>query len=122
MEYLQTKIDYLSQQIYSRYGEIKRARGPFLYTAKGVRLTDLFQEGGRAILGWGGNSAFTMLKNVLSRGITGSFSTDFSARLEKAVCELLASERIVAVYTEKKDAVDVASKAAGGISDRKSVV
>ena len=69
----------LAQEISKKYGTVKRCRGPFLYTQKGERLTDLFQEKGRSILGWGkeGSSAFTILKNVLDRGITGSFETDF---------------------------------------------
>jgi len=97
------KIVDLSDEIKNRFGNIKRARNCFLYTAKGVRLTDLYQQGGRAILGWGGSSAFTVLKNVLSRGLTGSFSTDYSAQLKKAVSCLLASERDISVYTEKSD-------------------
>ena len=63
-------VTELSQQIYKRYGPVTRARGCFLYTKKGKRLTDLYQEDGRAILGWEGGSAFTHLKNVLSRGQT----------------------------------------------------
>ena len=61
------ELEVFASEISKRFGNVKRARGCFLYTEKGVRLTDLFQEGGRAILGWGGNSAFTVLKNVLSR-------------------------------------------------------
>ncbi len=100
-----TQLDFLSEEIAKRYGTVKRARGSFLYTEKGVRLTDLYQEGGRAILGWGGNSAFTQFKNVLSRGITGSFPTDFSYRLQKAVSELLASTRKVFVFHTKEAAL-----------------
>ena len=55
-----SNIEYLAKEINSRYGNIKRARNCFLYTARGVRLTDMYQEGGRAILGWGGGSAFTI--------------------------------------------------------------
>lgn len=103
------EMDFLADEIYNRYGNIKRARGPFLYTAKGVRLTDLYQEGGRAILGWGGGSAFTMLKNALDRGATGSFKTDFTYRLEKAVNELFAgTQRRIMVFSSKMEAVAAA--------------
>lgn len=105
------EITEFASEITNRFGTIKRARGCFLYTKKGIRLTDLYQEGGRAILGWGGTSAYTMLKNVLSRGLTGSFDTDFIPQLKKAVSELLGSERIVAVFTEKQDAIKAALKA-----------
>lgn len=97
--------DFLAKEIFSRYGTIKRARGNFLYTAKGIRLTDMYLEGGRAVLGWGGSSAFTQLKNVLSRGITGSFITDYDFRLDKAVSQLLNSPRKVFVFQNKETAV-----------------
>ena len=45
------KLERYYSEIKKRYGIITRARGSFLYTQKNVRLTDLFQEGGRAILG-----------------------------------------------------------------------
>lgn len=107
------QVNHLADEIFERYGTIKRARGYFLYTAKGVRLTDMFQEEGRAILGWGGSSAFTVLKNVLSRGITGSFRTDFFPRpdnlkkspLSRAVSDLLASDRTVFVFSGKQPAL-----------------
>lgn len=105
------KLDTFVEELEKRYGAVKRARGCFLYTQKGVRLTDLYQEGGRALLGWGGNSAFTVFKNVLNRGVTGSFDTIFAPRLKKAVEELLASERITAVFFEKEDALKTALKA-----------
>ena len=95
-------IDFLASEISSRFGTVKRARKCFLYTAKGVRLVDMFQENGRAILGWEGGSAFTMFKNALCRGIAGSFDTDFPYRTKKAVQELFASERELFVYYSKE--------------------
>ena len=79
----------LYNELYNRYGAVRRARGCFLYTKKGTRVTDLYQEGGRAILGWEGGNAFTMFKNVLSRGQTGSFICEDSpfSRLQKAVSD-----------------------------------
>lgn len=87
--------EQLKKEIFSRYGAVTRARGCFLYTKKGVRLTDLYQAGGRAVLGWGGGDAFTKLKNVLNRGITGFFITEYDNQIEKAVSELLQSKRHV---------------------------
>lgn len=105
------EIDFLSEEIFLRYGNIKRARGPFLYTEKGRRLTDLYQENGRAILGWGGSSAFTMLKNALDRGATGSFRTCFSYRLEKAVNALFfGCRRKAFVFVKKSDCLSAALK------------
>ncbi len=107
------KIENLSNKIYEKYGTIKRARGSFLYTAKGVRLTDMYQENGRAILGYGGSSAYTMLKNALNRGATGSFRTDFSYRLEKAVSELLNSQRKLFIFTDMEKALETSKKTFG---------
>jgi hypothetical protein len=102
------KLSDLSTELFNRYGAVKRARGCFLYTKKGVRLTDLYQEAGRAILGWEGASAFTLFKNVLSRGQTGSFICEEApvSRLQKAVSELLASDRIIFCFSSHKDAFE----------------
>ena len=98
----------LFTELYNRYGAVTRARGCFLYTKKGVRITDLYQEGGRAILGWEGGSAFTMMKNVISRGQTGSFICEDkpSYKLQKAVSELLASDRTVLCFPTQKAALE----------------
>lgn len=112
---LMSEIKNLAEHIYSRFGAVKRARGCFLYTEKGVRLTDMYQEGGRAILGWGGNGAFTVFKNVLERGITGRFCTPFSlnngtkrSQLSRAVSELFSGSRTALVFSTKAAALNVA--------------
>ena len=104
----------LSKEIYSRFGTVKRARKCFLYTSKGTRLTDLYQEGGRAILGWGG-SVFTVFKNVLERGSTGSYFTDFSSpcgrersQLDRAVSDLFGDERKAFTFSSKQAALEAA--------------
>ena len=102
------KLERYYSEIYKRYGNVTRARGCFLYTEKGVRLTDLYQENGRAILGWGGGKPVTDLKNVLARGVTGSFDTVWNHRLEKAVSALLGGERLVAVLPTKAEALRTA--------------
>ena len=94
-----------AQEIYNRFGTIKRCRGCFLYTKKGVRLTDMNQENGRAVLGWDAGNAFTFFKNALNRGVTGSFITEDVSRTDKAVSELLASERKVFYFSKKADAL-----------------
>lgn len=103
------KVRFVSEKIFSLYGEVRRARGPFLYTSKNVRLVDLYQEGGRAILGWGGGSAFTMLKNALNRGVTGSFKTHSSERMIKAVSALLGGQRNIFVFPDYGEAAMAAS-------------
>ena len=95
----------LSEEIFKRYGAVTRARGYFLYTKKGVRLTDMFLEDGRAILGWHSGSAFTHMKNILSRGLTGSFRTEESSRLQKALSVLLKKDVKVFCFSDKKSAL-----------------
>ncbi len=78
-----------------------------MYTQKNVRLTDLNQEGGRAILGWD-SSAYTVFKNVLSKGLAGSFETAHFPRLQKALSELLKSERKIFLFSSKRAAMEAA--------------
>ena len=93
----------LYKLIYSKYGIITRARGCFLYTKKGVRLTDLYLQNGRAILGWDTKNAGTFLKNQLNKGLTGGFICEDQKhlRLKKSVEQLLGSVRGVAFYPDK---------------------
>ena len=106
--------------IYSKYGIVTRARGCFLYTKKGVRLTDLYLENGRAILGWDTKNAGTFLKNQLNKGLTGGFICEDQKhlRLKKSVEQLLESARGVAFYPDKS----VALKAALTISPESTAV
>lgn len=101
-------VNDFSMEIYKRFGTVTRARNCFLYTKKGVRLTDMFQENGRAILGWSGGSAYTQIKNAMNRGVTGSFITESSSRVEKAISSLFCSDRIVFYFATKADALKCA--------------
>ena len=101
------KIERYYSEIKKRYGIITRARGPFLYTQKNVRLTDLNQEGGRAILGWD-SPAYTVFKNTLSKGLAGSFETAHLPRLQKALSELLNGKRKIFLFTHKRAAMEAA--------------
>lgn len=91
-------MDFLADEITLQYGSVQRARGCFLYTRSGCRLTDLYLDGGRAILGRGGGRSFTVFKNALNRGLTGHFDSDEHRRLEKAASALLNSARRVFAY------------------------
>ncbi|MCR4579324.1 MAG: hypothetical protein K5681_03135 [Treponema sp.] len=101
------KTDFFNE-LYKLYGTVTRARGCFLYTKKGERITDLYQENGRAILGWEGGSAFTFFKNTLSRGQTGSFITEVQnhpSRLARAASELTETERCIFAFPDKMSAL-----------------
>lgn len=100
-------VQELSEEIFKRYGAITRAKNCFLYTKKSIRLTDMFQENGRCILGWQCDSAFTQFKNTLNRGQVGSFICEQSSvsRVEKAISKLFDSQRKVFIFSNKHDAL-----------------
>ena len=102
--------DELFKLIYYKYGPVTRARNCFFYTKKGVRLTDMFLENGRAILGWDGKNAFTFFKNMMNKALTGSFICEDKPRIDKAVSKLIEKECHALFYKNKKDAVQAAVK------------
>lgn len=81
-----------NDELKKRYGTVVRARGLYLYTQKGVRITDLFLDAGRAVLGRGcsGSNAFRVFKNTLERGETGSFLSAYETRFQQAVLSLIS--------------------------------
>ena len=103
--------DQLYKELYARYGFVTRARGCFLYTHKSQRLTDMFQENGKAILGWDGKNAATMFKNMMNKGLNGSFICEDKPRIDKAVSDLIGKECRVSFYYTKSDAVKAAVSA-----------
>ncbi len=102
------KETQFDSEFVKKFGFVKRAKGCFLYTSSGIRVTDLFQDSGRAILGWGGSSAYTVFKNTLNRGLTGTFATDFPYRTQKAVSELFESKRKLFFFNSYESAVKAA--------------
>jgi hypothetical protein len=94
----------LKSEILARYGTVRRAYDYHLYTSKGVRLLDLCQEGGAAILGWRAGRAKLAFKNLLDRGITGNFPTDIEDELVRAVQEVLPQYGIVRWYQTRERA------------------
>ena len=82
-----------------------------MYTHKGQRLTDMFLENGKAILGWDGKNAGTFFKNMINKGLTGSFVCEDSSRIDKAVSELVGKKTSVSFYYNKAEAVKAAASA-----------
>jgi hypothetical protein len=89
-------------EIVAQHGFVRRARSCYLYTQRGKRYTDMYQEAGRAILGWEGAAARTIFKNVLNRGASGSFASEEAFRLEKAVMKLFPEVSFVRWYSGEK--------------------
>lgn len=98
----QEAVCWLKDEIKKRYGNVKRARGIYLYTEKSVRLTDCFLDGGRAILGHGGGKAKTAFKDCFERGANGFYDSGLLSAFEKAVKQLLPRNfTTICLYTEK---------------------
>ena len=97
-------FDWYYSAIHKKYGNITRCRGPYLYTEKGVRLVDMYQDGGRAILGRGnGNGKYMLaLKNAMAKGLTSSFTSCNKHRAEKAIRELLPEFSHVSFFASQE--------------------
>lgn len=107
----------VKDEILSRYGTVRRAYDYHLYTAKGVRLLDMCQEGGQAILGWRSGKAKLAFKSTLDRGITGSFPTDIEEELVRSVQEVLPHYTTVRWYASAERARLACASALGLWSD-----
>ncbi len=68
---------------------ILRARGFRLYAANGKRYTDLYQAGGKAILGHTPPSSLREFKNAAERGLFAPFPHPLQSRFKKALAQLL---------------------------------
>lgn len=79
--------------------QIRRARDYRLYTGDGRRLIDLWQYGGRAVLGHTIPRQLRELKNSASRGLFVPFPNHFEGRLEKAFRRLFP-ERVMRIYND----------------------
>ena len=125
----QEAVCWLKNEIKKRYGNVKRARGIYLYTEKGVRLTDCYLDGGRGILGHGGGKAKTAFKDCFERGANGFYDSGLLPAFEKSVKKLLPAEyNEIRLYSEKTAAMlgktsfslESSQKKAGAVSERTS--
>ena len=95
-------------EIETTYGFVRRARFCYLYTQSGKRLTDMYLEAGRAILGWRGLSSSSAFKNVFARGVTGTFCSEEARRLKQAAKKLFCGAETVRWYAGENAAAFLA--------------
>lgn len=93
---------------------IARARGYRLYTTRGTRLLDLYQNGGHGILGHRAYKLTSTLKNVISRGQIFDLPSVYTQRLIRAVSFLLPEYHSFRVYASLERLL----QAAGGFLKR----
>ncbi len=97
-----------------RLPRIRRARGYRLYTVDGRRILDLWQAGGRAILGHRGE-VVSVVKRVLDRGVLAAMPAVQERRLEQALRRLLGDDASlrVAVYASRRRAIEAVASSIG---------
>ncbi len=98
-------------EIRKRYGNVRRARGYYLYTEKNVRLLDLWLDGGTAILGRRTGQANLVCKQFLDKGLTGFLPTKADAQLRRALEALLPDYPVIRWYATREKAEQIAGPA-----------
>ena len=88
----------LYTEIRTRYGNIRRARGYYLYTEKNIRLFDLWLDGGKALLGRRAGQANLFYKQFLDKGLMGGLPTKADAQLQRALEALLPDFPVIRWY------------------------
>ncbi|CEM61603.1 hypothetical protein DWQ65_04570 [Treponema phagedenis] len=94
-------IDYYNE-IYTRFGTIRRARGFYLYTSKNIRLIDMYLDGGQSILGRRTGQKHLVFKQFLDRGLTCRLPTQAEINLKKAVNNFFPLMQVRWYETQKK--------------------
>lgn len=80
---------------------IVRAREYHLYDRKGKRYLDLFQNGGRAILGHRMPGMIRTMKSTASRGLVAEYPSVYERRLERLIRRLLGADCDVRLYPSR---------------------
>ena len=105
-----TSHDCARDELLRRIGPVRRARGYRLYTAGGRRILDLYQDGGRAILGHGGGGIVTAFKSGLERGPNSPLPSVYTGRLRVAVGDLIPECRVIRVFSNSERALSAISR------------
>ncbi|MBN1834904.1 MAG: hypothetical protein JW820_03575 [Spirochaetales bacterium] len=95
--------------LYDRLPAFRRARGYRLYGHDGKRYLDLWQQGGRALLGHRPGRVTTVLKNVISTGLVADLPSVHARRLERALLGQFPGCRAFRVTASLGAALELAS-------------
>jgi hypothetical protein len=94
---------------------IKRARGWRLYTEDGKRLVDLWQYGGKALLGHKPANIVRDIKNSAEKGLFAPFNSACEGRLERALARLFPGKE-ARFYTDRLSLREAFDAGGGGLS------
>lgn len=92
---------------------LRRARGYFLYTADGRRFLDLYQDGGRALLGHRPGGLLGVIKSTAAKGLIAGYPSVYEYRVEKALKVLFPQAVSVNVYRDNLELYRALSAAYG---------
>ncbi|HUX38584.1 MAG TPA: hypothetical protein VMV44_11845 [Rectinemataceae bacterium] len=92
---------------------IRRARFWRLYAEDGRRYLDLFQDGGRGILGARQARMALGIKAAVDRGLDRPLPSRLEARLEKAVLALAPAAKAFRIYRNEEEALAILARIAG---------
>ncbi len=101
---------------------IRRARGYRLYGLDGRRYLDLYQDGGRAILGHRGGRAVTAMKSALSEGLQSCLPSVYEARLLKVLGRAFPAFRSFRLFSSEARALEAVSRVLGEPMDPSGVL
>lgn len=103
--------DY-SKIVYELFGNVRRARGFYLYTDKNIRLLDMYLSDGRAILGHKTGRVLTIFKRELDKGIFGVFPSNSLSLLKRAL-KCLFPQYESLIFATKEKAINVMEEVFG---------
>ena len=88
---------------------IRRARGFRLYDLEGCRCLDLYRDG--ALLGHRAASVLTVMKSILSQGLSTALPTVWESRLVSAIGRMFPGRGAVRLYASPEHALDAVAHA-----------
>lgn len=102
---MSTYIDWHTE-MRIRYGNVKRARGFYLYTEKNIRLLDMYADGGAAFFGRRIGNIHLAVKQYLDKGLTGNIPTTAERQLRKAAAKLFPDHSVLRLYGSEHTAYE----------------
>ncbi len=88
---------------------IKRAREYHLYDFAGIRYLDLFQNGGRAILGHRPAGLSLQMKSVLAKGLMAEYPSVYETRVIKTLRRFFKTYNCFRLYSNTERALNAVS-------------
>jgi hypothetical protein len=92
---------------------IRRAREYHLYSLSGIRYLDLWQNGGRSLLGHRPAGLTTVLKNTISKGLAADLPSIYSGRLRRLLQEMFPEYKDFRLAGSAAEGLQLASRYLG---------